>query len=91
MAAESERLAVATAVPAAAVMVAVVFVETAEVVIGNVAADAPPGTHTEVGTVTLDTLLDSSTLKPSAGAGPVSVIVPVDAAPPTTVLGLMVR
>jgi hypothetical protein len=36
-------------------------------------------------------LLESVTTEPPAGAGPVNFTVPVDAVPPTTVLGLTVR
>lgn len=71
----------------AAVMVAVVAAVTAAVVAVNVALLAPAATVTLAGTVAA-ALLDSDTTAPPAGAALVSVTVPVEEAPPVTLLGL---
>jgi hypothetical protein len=58
------------------------------VVTVNVALVAPPATVTVDGTVADDGLpLDSDTTAPPAGAGPLSVTVPVEGLPPTTLDG----
>jgi hypothetical protein len=63
--------------------------DTGLVVTANVALVAPPATVTLDGTVAADVLsLDSDTTAPPAGAGPLSVTVPVEEVPPTTVDGL---
>lgn len=64
---------------------------TAEVVIVNWADLEPATIETKAGTVA-DVLLDDRvTVIPPAGAFPVSVAVPVEVVPPTTVLGASVR
>jgi hypothetical protein len=84
------RLAVLIA-PLFAVIVAVVFAATTLVVAVKVAVVAFAGTVTLAGTCAAAVLLlDSVTTAPPAGAGPVSVTVPVDPAPPGTVVGLSV-
>ena len=70
-------------------MVVVADVETARVVTVNVALALPAGTVTEAGTVAADALLlVSATTAPPSGALLLSVIVPVDAVPPVTLVGL---
>lgn len=70
-------------------IVAVRVEVTVKVVTVNVADVAPAGTVTEAGTcATPVRLLVSVTTVPPAGAGPVSVTVPVDGVPPRTLLGL---
>jgi hypothetical protein len=60
-----------------------------KVVTGNWAVRAPSGTITCAGTVTTAVrLLRSITTVPPGGAATESVTVPVDAAPPTTLVGL---
>ena len=59
------------------------------VVTVNVALVAPPATVTVDGTVADDGLpLDSDTTAPPPGAGPLSVTVPVEELPPTTLDGV---
>lgn len=63
---------------------------TALVVIVKLALLLPPGTVTDAGTRATDVLLlESDTTTPAAGAGPVSVTVPVEGFPPTTVAGFL--
>ena len=65
--------------------------DTGLVVTANVAPVAPPATVTLDGTVAASVLsLDSATTDPPPGAGPLSVTVPVEGLPPTTVEGLTV-
>jgi len=66
------------------VIVAVVEVDTAVVVTVKVADVAPANTVTEAGTVAKREFEDSVTIIPPVGAGPFSVAVPVDVAPPWT-------
>ena len=62
--------------------------DTALVVTGNGALIAPPATVTLTGTVAANVLLlDSETTAPPTGAGPLSVTVPVEGLPPTTLDG----
>jgi hypothetical protein len=72
-------------------MVTAVELTTALVVIENVALVAPASTVTLAGTCAAAVLLlDSVTTAPPVGAAPLSVTVPVDPAPPTTLVGLTV-
>ena len=62
--------------------------DTVCVLIVNVALVAPPGTVTFAGTLAADVLLlVSDTTAPPDGAGPVSITVPVEGLPPTTLDG----
>ena len=66
------------------------MVDEATVVVftGNVALVAPAGTVTLEGTLAAPLLLESRTSAPPAGAGPLSVAVPVeDCKPPITLVG----
>jgi len=64
---------------------------TIDVFTGNVALVAPTGTVTLEGTLAAPLLLESRTSAPPAGAGPLSVTVPVeDWKPPITLVGLSV-
>jgi hypothetical protein len=56
----------------------------------KVALVAPAGTVTLAGSQAAPSLTDSMTVAPPAGAGPLSVTVPVEEAPPTTVVGFSV-
>ncbi len=72
-------------------MVTVVDAATALVFTGNVALVAPAGTVTLEGTLAAPLLLESATCAPPAGAGALSVTVPVeDCTPPITLVGLSV-
>jgi hypothetical protein len=72
-------------------MVTTVDVETALVVRVNVALVAPAATVTLPGTWAASVLLlESATCAPPVGAGPLSVTVPVDEFPPTTLVGFSV-
>ena len=70
-----------------AVSVTAVAVATAEVVTGKVALAAPAAMVTLAGTVDAALELVKVTTAPPAGAAAVSVIVPVEDAPPTTLVG----
>jgi hypothetical protein len=75
--------------PEVAVMVTDAFAATVEVVAAKVALVAPAGMVTLAGTVaTAVLLLESDTAAPPVGAPAVSVTVPVDPFPPTTLAGL---
>src|SRR5437773_1913670 len=72
-------------------MVAGVDVGTAVVLIVKVAVLLPAGTVTLEGTLAAALLLESATCAPPAGAGPLSVTVPVDdCVPPVTLVGFNV-
>lgn len=82
------RVAVFAAVPRLAVIVTELETATGTVWTLNVALLAPDGTVTPDGTVATEgLLLLSETEIPPLGAAPVSFTVPVEPAPPTTVLG----
>ena len=92
--AKLERVGGATAIVAVKVdeaslaeIVAVVDVETAFVLIGNVAVTAPAGTVAEPGTVTLVLFDERLTVVPLGGAIPFRVTVPVEVEPPITEVG----
>jgi len=74
--------------PYEAEMVTGVAAVTALVVAVNVALVAPAATVTLAGTAAADALLERATTAPPLGAAPLSVTVPVDDAPPLTLLGL---
>jgi hypothetical protein len=70
-------------------MLAEVVTRTMDVFTRKVALVAPAGTVTLEGTLAAPLLLESRTCAPPAGAGPLSVTVPVeDCVPPTTLVGL---
>jgi len=72
-------------------MVTGVDVVTALVLTVNVALLAPAATVTLAGTVAVDVLLlERETVAPPAGAGPLSVTVPVEGDPPVTLVGFSV-
>ena len=74
-----------------AVIWAEVEKRTKDVFTGNVALVAPAGMVTLEGTLAAPLLLASATCAPPAGAGPLSVTVPVeDCKPPMTLVGLSV-
>ncbi len=51
---------------------------------------APAGTVTLEGTLAAPLLLESATIAPPAGAGPLNVTVPVEGVPPMTLVGFSV-
>ena len=70
-------------------IVTFVFALTAFVVIVKVTLVLPLGTTTLIGVcAAVVLLLDSATVAPPLGAGPLRVTVPVAPVPPTTVVGL---
>ena len=81
------RLAVRVT-PSVPEITAVVFAVTALVLTANVALVAPAATVTLAGTVAAGWLLDRVIVAPPAGAAPLNVTVPVEAFPPTTLVGL---
>jgi len=68
----------------------VVDAVTALVLAVKVALVAPAGTATLEGTPAAPLLLESATCAPPAGAGPLSVTVPVEESPPVTLVGFSV-
>ena len=68
-------------------MIALTLDVTAMVEIVKVAELCPAGMVIVVGSVAVVLLDERVTVHPPAGAGPVNKIVPVELAPPTTVLG----
>jgi len=70
-----------------AVIVAAAFAVTDVVVIANVAVLAPPATVTPAGTIAAALLLARVTAAPPVGATASRVTVPVEAPPPTTLVG----
>jgi len=82
------KMALPLLVPEVPVMVTDVVVATAEVVIENVAVVCPAATVTLAGTAATGVLLlPSVTTNPPFGASPVNVTVPVEPAPPVTLVG----
>jgi hypothetical protein len=75
-----------------AVIVAEVDIRTIDVLTVKVALVLPAGTVTLDGTLAAPLLLESITCAPPAGAGPLSVTVPVEDpnGPPTTLFGFNV-
>ena len=72
-------------------MVATVDAATWLVLIVKVVLSLPAGMVTLAGTLAAALLLESVTLAPAAGAGPLNVTVPVDdCAPPVTLVGFNV-
>ena len=78
-------------VPSDAVIVAVVVVDTDAVLARNVADFAPAATVTDPGKDTLALLEFSAIGIPPLGAAPLIVMVPVAEAPPSSVVGVIVR
>jgi len=88
----TERIADLVTPPYKPEIVTAVEPDTGLVVTANVALVAPTATVTLAGTAATNVLsLDSDTTTPPAGAGPLSVTVPVEPLPPTTVEGLTER
>ena len=77
--------------PKLAVIVTAVDVDTGDVVTVKVALLLPAATVTAAGTVAAPLSLLSDTADPPAGAGPLSVTVPVELTPPLTLVGLKLR
>lgn len=74
--------------PSVPVITTVVFVVTPVVFTAKVALVAPAATVTLAGTVVAAWLVDKATAAPPAAAAALSVTVPVDELPPTTLVGL---
>ena len=88
VAAFTVNVALCEVVPVVPVMAAGVSVSTALVVMVNVAVLDPDCTVTFCGTVAAPLPLESVTVTPPIGAFPVRVTVPVEEAPPMTLVGL---
>jgi hypothetical protein len=86
----SARVAVRLVLLYEADIVAEVEMRTMEVFTVKVALVAPAGTITVEGTLAAPLLLESVTCAPPAGAGPLSVTVPVEDVPPITLVGFRV-
>ena len=83
------RVAVLETLPSVAVITGEAVLATAEVETVNVAVVPPEETVTDAGTVAAAVLpLLRETTTPAAGAGPLSVTVPVEPVPPITAVGL---
>jgi len=82
------RVAVPDALPIVAVIVTVVELDTPKVLISKLAVAEPDLTRTFGSTTAEALLLARFTKRPSAGAAPVKVTVPVAFMPPVTVSGL---
>ncbi len=90
--ARTSRVAEAVAPDVVAVTVAVRARETLPVLIGKLTLVRPAGTVTDPGTTTAGSFELSATQRPLAGAGPLSVTVPVaPLTPPTTESGSILR
>jgi hypothetical protein len=85
------RSAVRVAPPRLAERVATTGLVAAAVVTVNVAVVAPAATTTLAGTVAETSLEESDTEAPPTGAAPLSVTVPVEGEPPSTVPGKSAR
>ena len=85
------RVACLDAPPKEPVIVTAVEAETADVVIVKLALVAPAPTVTLAGVAADALLSESVTTAPPAGAAPVSVTVPCEELPPTTLVGLTVN
>jgi hypothetical protein len=86
---ETVNVAVRVTPPWEAEIVTAVDVETAWVVIVNVATVDPAGTVTLAGTLAMaELLLESATTAPPDGAAPLNVTVPWEELPPVTLVGL---
>ena len=90
-AAVTDNVAVFVTPPWVAVIVAVTGADTDAVVIVKTADVDPGETVTAVGAFALVLLEERLTVAPPEGAGPLSVTVPVESAPPTTELGDTLR
>lgn len=82
------KVAVCGEVPVVAVIVSDFAAGTATVVTVKVVEVVPAGTETDARTVAEASLDVRLTVMPPVGAGPLSVIVPVEEVPPVTVAGL---
>src|ERR1700694_1771940 len=83
----SARVAVRLVLLYEADIMALVEMRTMEVLTLKVTLVAPAGTITLEGTLAASLWLESVTCAPPAGAGPLSVTVPVEDVPPITLVG----